>query len=477
MLGCKFLIIGAGETGLHLAKELSLMGESVILVEQDSFGGSYIHYNEIPKFWLKHEANRFVSALEIFRDFDQTFSTLVDYRRAIKDIVEEKIVATYKFFLSDYHNVKNLQIIAGKASFISKNLIQVVSKNENTVENQNQEQKEFITFENLILAIGKNTLIKPNLFKSNGIEFLHQYSAFQFNTVPKSLCVLGCSVQNLEIADIYANLGIKVTILEYKTMSDCFPRLGIDCLEYLKKYFVSKQIEVFFQTQIEHIQPTNKTTNTEVTIDFMEYKDANQTNVFKRVFNSVYTTVAENFTERGLGLGAMGILYDKTGIQTDFRGRTNLSNIWAFGDCNHKTTSHNKLGKVSDFLLKVRQNIRQNSSRQNNKTNLWDTADGGRNDSLADNGQINFAIHTSKPIFCFGLSELETQNIYKPDVDIEIIQKIEQEGFIKLWFRQSSGQILGGCVVGEMTQYRHYISLAIAKNLNIMEVMRYVLSD
>ena len=472
MLGCKFLIIGAGETGLHLAKELSLMGESVILIEQDSFGGSYIHYNEIPKFWLKHEANRFVSALEIFRDFDQTFSTLVDYRRAIKDIVEEKIVATYKFFLSDYQNVKNLQIIAGKASFMSKNLIQVVSNklDEKNLE-KNLEQKEFITFENLILAIGKNTLIKPDVFKSNDIDFLHQYSAFQFGTVPKSLCVLGCTSENLEIADIYANLGIKVTILEPKSIYDCFPRLDIEGVEYMRKYFVSKQIKVFFQTEIDQINSTNKSTTNklEVNINFTEYKNASQTNVFKQVFSSVYATVGETFTERGLGLGTMGILYDKTGIKTDFRGRTNLSNIWAFGDCNNKTTKHNKLSKISDFLLKVK--------RSGGKPNLWDMSDIGYTDSIIGNGQINFVVATSKPIYGFGLSEIEAQNIYKPDVDTEIIQKIEQEGFIKLWFKQSSGQILGGCVVGEMSQYRHYISLAISKNINIIEVMRYVLSD
>jgi pyruvate/2-oxoglutarate dehydrogenase complex dihydrolipoamide dehydrogenase (E3) component len=459
MLGSKFLIIGAGETGLHLAKELSLMGENVILIEQDSFGGSYLHYNEIPKFWLKHEATRFVSSLEVFRDFESTFQTLIDYRKAIKDILEEKIKATYNFFLNDYKNTKNLQIIAGKASFMSKNLVEVMTKDE-----EGKDKKEFITFENLILAVGKNTLIKPKLLKDVNESFVHQYSAFSLQSVPSSIVILGCNPDNLEVADIYANLGVKVTIIDSKSIYGCFEQLDIEGVEYLKKYFATKKIETIFEHTIESAVEAKNGINLEFISNKSGTKDAKTKN-----FDQVYSCVTEFFVDRGMNLNLVGIKHDNNGINVDYKGRTSVQNIWAFGSCNNKTNRYNKLTKVNDFLFKVKRNSK--------KLNIWDMVEINRDDNTLSTNQINLSINISKPVFTIGTPETIAQNLYKPDIGIEIVQKIEQEGFIKIWFRQSNGQILGACLTGEIAQYRHYINLAMSKNVNIMEVVRYILSD
>lgn len=448
MLNSKFLIVGAGQTGLHLAKELSLMGENVVLIEQDAFGGSYLHSLDIPKFWLKHEARSFGFALEIFKDYQATFQTLLNYRKSIKSLLQEKIMATYKYFLEDYENTPNLHIIAGKASFSSKNLIEI----------HNSGVTEFITFEHLILAVGKNSLITPEVFKNKNIHFLHQYSAFEFSKIPNNILIIGFNPDNLEIADLYANLGISVTIIEEKSIHDAIPALDNEVISYLEKYLDNHQIQCCFESMILEVVQTKK-----ITVQVQQGQK-----VWIRDYEAVYIQVQETFVDKGLGLNRIGIDFDISGINTDSRSRTNTNNIWALGDCNSSINKNNKLSKSTDFLFNLR--------RQNSNVRLWDMVGIGEGNAMANN-HLNLEIKTSKPIFALGMSLQQAEAIYTPDIEIEMIQKIDQEGFLKLWFRQSNGQIIGSIMVGEMSQYRHYINAAIGKNINAFEAIRYIISD
>jgi pyruvate/2-oxoglutarate dehydrogenase complex dihydrolipoamide dehydrogenase (E3) component len=448
MLSSKFLIIGAGQTGLHLAKELSLLGENVILIEQDAFGGSYLHSMDIPKFWLRHEARSFGFALEIFKDYQTTFQALLSYRKSIKGLLQEKIMATYRYFLQDYENTPNLHIIAGKASFATKNLIEI----------HNSGVTEFISFENLILAVGKNSLITPPLLKNKNITFLHQYSAFEFAKIPNSILIIGFSPANLEIADLYSNLGIKVTIVEDKSLQEATPYLEVDTIAYIQKYLSDRQIECYFETTILEILQTKK-----VTIQAQQGQK-----LWIKDFETLYVPVQETFVDKGLGLSRAGISFDINGIETDNRCRTSAANVWALGECNSKINTSNKLFKSADFLFNVK--------RRNPSLKLWDMVGVGESNPLGNN-HIRLEIKTSKPIFGLGMSLQQAQSIYNPDIEVEIIQKIDQEGFCKLWFRSTSGQIVGAILAGEMSQYRHYVNAAIGKNINAAEVVLYITGD
>ena len=448
MLSSKFLIIGAGQTGLHLAKELSLLGENVVLIEQDAFGGSYLHSLDIPKFWLKHEARSFGSALEIFKDYQTTFQILLNYRKSIRKLLQDKIMATYRYFLEDYENTPNLHIIAGKASFSSKNLIEI----------HNSGVTEFITFEHLILAVGKNSLITPLAFKNKNVRFLHQYSAFEFDKIPGSILIVGFNPDNLELADLYSNLGIKVSIIEEKSIYQAIPDIDADTILYLEEHLKNRQIKCYFETAILEIVQTKK-----VTIQAQEGQK-----IWIKDYEAIYIQVQETFVDKGLGLHRAGINFDNNGIQTDSRCRTNTINVWALGECNSQINKSNKLAKSTDFIFNLR--------RQNPNIRLWDMVGIGEGNALA-NSHINLEIKTSKPIFGLGMSLQRAESIYNPDIESEMIQKIDQEGFCKIWFRPSTGQIIGSILVGEMSQYRHYINASISRGINAIEAVRYIISD
>jgi pyruvate/2-oxoglutarate dehydrogenase complex dihydrolipoamide dehydrogenase (E3) component len=443
MLGCKFLVIGSGETGLQLSKELSQLGENVLLVEQDSFGGSYLHNMDIPRFWLEHESKKFQPALDIFRDFPKTYQTLLEYRHSLKQTIQEKITATYQYFLKDYHNTPNLRIIAGRASFYSQNLVEV----------SNGINSEYITFEHVILAIGKNTLIRPNLIPTRKFRFLHQYNVFQLHRVPATLAIVGFTPFNVEIADIYSSLGVAVEIFEKRSLQELMPSLNDLSEDYLLKFLSNRQVACHFETEILNLTQNDKTNIT-------------SSKGLQR-FDGLFMYVKEEFVDLGLGLERVGINFDRKGIHTDIRSRTTLQNVWALGNCNSRTTKQNKHLQITDFLFKVR--------HRNSQIKLWDMSGFLKTNQIQKPFALGFNI--AKPIYILGLGEQAALDMYKPDFDTEIIQKINREGFVSVFFRPSNGQILGCTLVGEMTEYRHYINLAMSNNNNALEVIRYILSN
>ena len=91
MLKCKYLIIGSGETGLILAKELSKLKEKVILVEQAELGGSFLQTTDYPKTLLTKESEEFATSLKSLKNHPDTFSVLRKFRQKISDNITNNI--------------------------------------------------------------------------------------------------------------------------------------------------------------------------------------------------------------------------------------------------------------------------------------------------------------------------------------------------------------------------------------------------
>jgi pyruvate/2-oxoglutarate dehydrogenase complex dihydrolipoamide dehydrogenase (E3) component len=445
MINCKFLIIGAGESGLFLAKELAQLGHKTVLVEQDSFGGSYIFNKEIPKFWLRSEARKFQSALEILKIYPVTHKTLLTHRDKIPDIINKKINSTYNYFLQDYETTPNLTLLNTQAKFYSKTLVEINTDNE----------KDFIKFEQCIIAIGKNSLERPKFITTKIKNFLHQYNFFLLRNNLSKIVIVGFTPKNIEIANICANLGIKTVIYEKKSQKEIFGYYEFNAIEYLSNALKKKKIDIFFESEITNVQQFDN--ELEIQIN----------NNLSDVATHIYAEAKEKFSDNVLELSKIGVSFDFNGITSDNRGRTSIENIWTFGECNSKFNESNKHNKLNDFIKKVKINGDRNG--------LWSNVAVYRDDSNLP-AEISFHTHinTDKPIVIFGITEMRAKQMYHPDVGSETIQKIELDGFCKIVFRKSNGQIVGVTLAGEMTQFKHYISLALSKNILAGEVIKYI---
>jgi len=177
MIQCQYLIIGSGQTGLMAAKKLAGLGKSVILVEQTILGGTYIHNYEIPKQIITKEAEEFATSLKSFKDNPATFSVLIKNRQKLTAKIAAGIQSKFVNLREMLKSMPSLTLIKGQANFVSKSLVEINSETE----------RHLVNFDQCIVAVGKNQLIKPNLAGLDSIPFLYQHNVYLLQEIPSKL--------------------------------------------------------------------------------------------------------------------------------------------------------------------------------------------------------------------------------------------------------------------------------------------------
>jgi dihydrolipoamide dehydrogenase len=248
MISCKYLVIGAGQTGLKLCEELLKLNESVILVEQGAFGGSYLNSYDYPKNLLSKESENFAVSLKLFKDYPETFSVIRKYRQKISAKISQEINKTRNKQISTLEKNRKFKFLEGKAEFFSKSLIEVNST----------EEKHLISFNQCILAVGKTVVKTPEIKGIDKVKLLHQHNAYLFEEIPSKLAILRCTKETLELASIYSGLGIKITIFEPENSKKALANLDRSAFNYLITVLDSRQVEFKFKTSIKEIKKAAK---------------------------------------------------------------------------------------------------------------------------------------------------------------------------------------------------------------------------
>ena len=424
MINCEYLVIGAGQTGLNTAYQLSQSGKNTILVEQAELGGAYLFSQEIPRYVLQTHANEFNICLSWYKDHSETFAVLKKKRQIISKIIRSEVERYVEVVNQKFFNQENLQVIKGKAEFTSKTLVEINSETE----------RHLVNFDNCVICAGKNTLISPNVEGLDEIDFLHQHNIFLLETIPSKMAIIGVDEDSLLIADIYSSLGVKVIIFEEGDPSLAINKLDRTAFNYLIKKLIVKQVDFHFKTKVQKIVKTR----TGVAL----YNHKNQE--FK--VSNLYIHLQESFSDQGMNLAKVGINYTPKGVLTTQNGSTQQKNIWVLGDANSKTSIQNKYSDLFSFL--------------HQKTEFEDT--NSVNLPLIANLHINTGtnpspvryqlsrIYTQHPVLTIGISETEALARYGKDVDIEILESGTIDGFIKIVLRKNSRQMIGVSLAGQM---------------------------
>ena len=74
--------------------------------------------------------------------------------------------------------------------------------------------EEILQTENIVIATGSQPLI-PDFIDKADPSIVSSNRLISINELPKNLTIVGGGVIGLEFATIFANLGSKVTIVEY----------------------------------------------------------------------------------------------------------------------------------------------------------------------------------------------------------------------------------------------------------------------
>lgn len=416
------MIIGGGQTGIHIIQQLSLkLGENqkVVLIDNGDLGGSFLNNYETPRGILSKEASEYGSSLRIFKDYSETYTVLKRYRKTIQQKIHSTIQKKQHILGKKLSHISNLTIIHGTPSFSTKNLVEIA---------KNDGSKELIGFEYCVICTGKSSLIDPEIEGLSNISFLYQNSVFLLPRIPTSLAILRVTRENLEVAQIYANLGVKVDIYEPQTQDDIIKGLDKLGFEYLNKNFFSQQIQLHFQTTIARVSNLGNQINIIDTAN-RNYKASD-----------LYLHIEKGFSPDSMSLNLLGINTSFKGIETDEWGRTKARNIWALGDCIEISNPLNKFNLIDGFIQYYEQYIRTNSLK-------------GSYPKISSNIPI-IKVKANYPLFQIGVSQLEATKIYGPTITSYTLSSSQfANSFAKIIYDSGSKNVYGVLVTGQLVPY------------------------
>lgn len=199
---CDLLVIGTGPGGEGAAMMAAKAGKSVVAVESFSdVGGGCTHWGTIPSKALRHAVQR-------YKEF--TSSPLLNELGNFRRVTYPELLHTADSVISQqvamrrhFYERNRVRLVNGHASFIDANRIEIALQHGG---------KEVFQADKIIIATGS----RP--YQPEDVDFSHPRvhdsdSILALNENPHSITIYGAGVIGCEYASIFANLGVKVNLV------------------------------------------------------------------------------------------------------------------------------------------------------------------------------------------------------------------------------------------------------------------------
>ena len=308
----QLVVIGAGPGGYAAAFHASGLGMQVTLIDPEKNpGGVCLYRGCIPTKALLHVA-KVITEAEDAKDFGVEYSkpTIdVDRIRSWKNSVVERLTQG----LGQLTKKRKIEYIQGRATFVGSNSIEVKGTNGST---------EIISYEHAILATGAYPTQLP------GVPYdlpavMDSTTALDLPSIPESMLIIGGGYIGLELGNMYAALGTRVSVVEMT--SGLMPGTDSELVRYLSRRLEKLFESIMLKTTVAQITQHNNG----VKVSFEGEKVATKENVYEKVL----VAVGRRPCSEDLGLENTGIQVDKRGfVKIDEKRQTDDPAIYAIGD-------------------------------------------------------------------------------------------------------------------------------------------------
>jgi mercuric reductase len=299
-------VIGAGSAGFSAAITAAEQGAQVALIGHGTLGGTCVNVGCVPSKTLIRAAETLHHADAAARFAGISANARLDNWSAVvaqKDnLVGGLQKAKYVDLLPAYNSIN---CIDGQARIADGGVM--VNGN-------------LIAAPRTIIAAGARPAV-PTIPGIEDVDYLTSTSALSLETLPRSLLVIGGGYIGAELAQMFARIGVKVTVV---CRSRLLPAAEPEVSEALSEYFRNEGIEVRCGVAYRNVTRTNAGVSLSLRGTGVE-----STLTAERLL--IATGRAPNV--EGLGLGEAGIEQAPNGgIRVDDRMRTSRSGVYAAGD-------------------------------------------------------------------------------------------------------------------------------------------------
>ena len=306
------IVIGAGQAGPSLAARLAGAGQSVAIIERHLFGGTCVNSGCTPTKTLIASARiAFDTRRAHSYGIELPTASVAVNMRAVQ-ARKKRIVDASRTGLENWiRGMQNCTAYKGHARFESARSVSV--------------DGQLLTSEQIFINVGG----RPRISAFPGIDnvaFLTSTSLLELEELPAHLVIIGGSYVGLEFAQMYRRFGSDVTVIEKE------PRLlsheDVEVAAEIQTALEAEGVQIRLGAECIQLARHGES----VTANVLCAEGSPQV-----TGSHALIAVGRMPNTDDLGLEKAGVETNHAGyIMVDDELRTNVSGIWALGDCNGK---------------------------------------------------------------------------------------------------------------------------------------------
>lgn len=324
------LVIGAGPGGHAAAVRAAKLGARTAIIEKEGWGGTCTHRGCIPTKALLACSRRYAELKKLGRMGVKVADPSFDYAAMKRH--QEQIVKISAMGVQKSLTESGVEMKSGEGRILSSNEVEWTAPDG---------RSERLFAKNLVIAWGSEPALPPGVRLSERI--LTSDGLLALPTLPKSLLIVGGSVIGVEFATLFAELGVRVTLIEM--VEQLLPGEDAEAAALLVQELKKLGIAVHTGVRMESIGEEGPGVRLAAVPDAPgqnapqppggdsgEMGGTRPAGALDLAADYALICTGRRPRLHTEELNALGIRHDRRGVVVDERQMTNVSGIFAIGD-------------------------------------------------------------------------------------------------------------------------------------------------
>ncbi|MEX0311273.1 MAG: dihydrolipoyl dehydrogenase [Tateyamaria sp.] len=303
------IVIGGGPGGYVAAIRAAQLGLKVACVEgRGALGGTCLNVGCIPSKALLTSSAKYTELAHLSSHGIAVEGASIDVPAMMGR--KDKIVGDLTKGIAFLFKKNGVDLIEGWASIPAAGQVKV--------------SDEVHEAKNILIATGSEPTSLPGI-EIDEQDILSSTGAIALDSVPEHLVVIGAGVIGLELGQVWARLGAKVTVVEY--LDRVLPGIDGEIAKLAQRALSKRGLKFQLGRALKSVDKTDA--GLTLTVDRVG-KDKEE--VIEA--DKVLIAVGRRPVTRGLGLEGLGATVNARGfIEVDGTFQTSVPGIYAIGDC------------------------------------------------------------------------------------------------------------------------------------------------